>query len=114
MSIFVDGSTRVLVQGITGSEGSFHARQCIEYGTKVVAGVTPGRGGEEHLGDEEDSVAKVDADDPHALDECVIQNVGGRPAPLEEEVGSLCDLVGQAVVEIIVHLRNELLVRQRG
>ncbi len=45
MSIFVDEQTRVLVQGITGSEGSFHARQCIEYGTQVVAGVTPGKGG---------------------------------------------------------------------
>jgi succinyl-CoA synthetase alpha subunit len=50
MSILVDGSTRLLVQGITGSEGSFHAGRCIEYGTKVVAGVTPGKGGSEHLG----------------------------------------------------------------
>ncbi|MFO7929838.1 MAG: succinate--CoA ligase subunit alpha [Desulfosalsimonas sp.] len=46
MSIFVDADTRVVVQGITGKEGQFHARQCIEYGTKVVAGVTPGKGGE--------------------------------------------------------------------
>jgi succinyl-CoA synthetase alpha subunit len=45
MSIFVDRNTRVLVQGITGSAGSFHAEQMLEYGTKVVAGVTPGRGG---------------------------------------------------------------------
>ena len=45
MAIFVDRNTRVLVQGITGSAGSFHAEQMIEYGTKVVAGVTPGRGG---------------------------------------------------------------------
>ena len=50
MSILVDENTRLLVQGITGSEGSFHTQRCIEYGTKVVAGVTPGRGGEEHLG----------------------------------------------------------------
>ncbi len=47
MSILVDRNTRVLVQGITGREGSFQTRRCIEYGTKVVAGVTPGRGGEE-------------------------------------------------------------------
>lgn len=45
MSIFVNSDTRVVVQGITGREGQFHARQCIEYGTKVVAGVTPGKGG---------------------------------------------------------------------
>jgi succinyl-CoA synthetase alpha subunit len=46
----VDSSTRVVVQGITGREGSFHTRRCIEYGTKVVAGVTPGRGGEKAEG----------------------------------------------------------------
>ncbi|MGB2798658.1 MAG: succinate--CoA ligase subunit alpha [Dehalococcoidia bacterium] len=45
MSVLVDESTRLLVQGITGSEGSFHTRRCIEYGTNVVAGVTPGKGG---------------------------------------------------------------------
>lgn len=45
MSILVNSDTRLLVQGITGREGSFHARRCIEYGTKLVAGVTPGRGG---------------------------------------------------------------------
>ena len=45
MSIFVDDRTRVLVQGITGSTGSFHTRQMIEYGTRVVAGVVPGKGG---------------------------------------------------------------------
>ena len=50
MSILVDENTRLLVQGITGSEGSFHAQRCMEYGTKVVAGVTPGKGGIEHLG----------------------------------------------------------------
>jgi succinyl-CoA synthetase alpha subunit len=46
MSIFVDSDSRILVQGITGSEGSFHTRQCREYGTNVVAGVTPGKGGQ--------------------------------------------------------------------
>ena len=46
MSILVDKNTRLLVQGITGKAGGFHARQCAEYGTNVVAGVTPGRGGE--------------------------------------------------------------------
>lgn len=46
MAILVDEDTRVLVQGITGHEGSFHARACMNYGTKVVAGVTPGKGGQ--------------------------------------------------------------------
>jgi succinyl-CoA synthetase alpha subunit len=46
MSILVNRSSRVVVQGITGGAGSFHTRQCIDYGTQVVAGVTPGRGGE--------------------------------------------------------------------
>lgn len=46
MSIFVDKNTRLLVQGITGKEGQFHTRQCVEYGTNVVAGVTPGKGGQ--------------------------------------------------------------------
>jgi succinyl-CoA synthetase alpha subunit len=50
MSILVNSETRLLVQGITGREGSFHAQQCIDYGTKVVGGVTPGKGGTEHLG----------------------------------------------------------------
>ena len=46
MSIFIDQSTRLLVQGITGRDGSFHAKQMMAYGTKVVAGVTPGKGGQ--------------------------------------------------------------------
>ncbi|MBA2565762.1 MAG: succinate--CoA ligase subunit alpha, partial [Gemmatimonadetes bacterium] len=45
MSIFIDASTKVVVQGITGRDGSFHARQMLEYGTRIVAGVTPGKGG---------------------------------------------------------------------
>src|SRR5262249_37523327 len=46
MSIFIDQSTRLVVQGITGRDGSFHAKQMMAYGTKVVAGVTPGKGGQ--------------------------------------------------------------------
>lgn len=49
MSILVDETTRVVVQGLTGREGTFHAEQCIAYGTQVVAGVTPGKGGTRHL-----------------------------------------------------------------
>jgi len=50
MSILVNKDSKIVCQGITGSQGTFHTEQCIEYGTKVVAGVTPGRGGQEHLG----------------------------------------------------------------
>ncbi len=49
MSVLVDETTRVVVQGLTGREGAFHAQQMIAYGTKVVAGVTPGKGGTKHL-----------------------------------------------------------------
>ncbi|MEE8295280.1 MAG: succinate--CoA ligase subunit alpha [Sphingomonadales bacterium] len=50
MSILVDRNTKVICQGITGSQGTFHTSQAIEYGTKMVGGVTPGKGGQEHLG----------------------------------------------------------------
>jgi len=50
MSILVDKKTRVIVQGFTGREGSFHAQQMLDYGTKIVGGVTPGKGGTKHLG----------------------------------------------------------------
>lgn len=50
MSILVDASTRVVVQGLTGAEGTFHAARMLEYGTRAVAGVTPGKGGSVHLG----------------------------------------------------------------
>lgn len=50
MSVLVDSNTRLIVQGITGREGTFHAKGCAEYGTKVVGGVTPGKGGTTHEG----------------------------------------------------------------
>ena len=49
MSILVDKHTRVICQGFTGKQATFHSRQCLEYGTRLVGGVTPGRGGQEHL-----------------------------------------------------------------
>ena len=67
MSVLVNKNSKVVCQGITGNQGSFHTEQCIEYGTQVVAGVTPGRGGEEHLGvpvynTVRDAVAETGAD----------------------------------------------------
>jgi succinyl-CoA synthetase alpha subunit len=50
MSILVGKDTKIICQGLTGKQGTFHTEQCLAYGTKVVAGVTPGRGGSEHLG----------------------------------------------------------------
>jgi succinyl-CoA synthetase alpha subunit len=67
MSILVNKDSKILCQGITGNQGSFHTEQCIEYGTPVVAGVTPSRGGQEHLGvpvfnTVRDAVAETGAD----------------------------------------------------
>jgi succinyl-CoA synthetase alpha subunit len=66
MSILINKNTRVICQGFTGKQGTFHSQGCLDYGTKLVGGVTPGRGGEKHLGlpvfnTVRDAVAKTDA-----------------------------------------------------
>jgi succinyl-CoA synthetase alpha subunit len=58
MSILVNKKTRLVVQGITGGEGTFHTKQMIEYGTNVVAGVTPGKGGTQYTGNDKDQFAR--------------------------------------------------------
>src|ERR1700720_2206449 len=68
MSILVDKNTRVIVQGLTGREGTFHAKTCAEYGTQIVGGVTPGKGGTTHEGwpifnSMQDAVGKTGGDD---------------------------------------------------
>jgi succinyl-CoA synthetase alpha subunit len=71
MSVLVNKNSKIIVQGFTGSEGTFHAGQMIDYGTNVVGGVTPGKGGQEHLGKPVFNTVK-DAVDKAAADTSII------------------------------------------
>ena len=71
-----------------------------------------GVGGQQHLGHEEDAIAEVDAHDPHALNQGVVQDPSGIPTSTQENVGPIGNLVGEAVVEIVVHLGGQVLVAE--
>jgi succinyl-CoA synthetase alpha subunit len=116
MSILIDHDTRVLVQGITGHDGSFHAGQMVEYGTRVVAGVTPGKRGQEvHAVPVYDSIA--DAKKDHGID-CTVIFVPARfakDAILEAANGGIgliiCITEGIPVLDMVYAYHY---VRERG
>jgi succinyl-CoA synthetase alpha subunit len=94
MAILIDKSTRIVCQGFTGQQGTFHCRQAIEYGSKIVGGVTPGRGGETHLerpvfNTVQDAVRETDAN----------ASLIFVPAPFAAE--AVCEAI-EAGVEVIV------------
>ena len=72
MSILVNKYTKVVVQGITGSEGTFHSEQMIEYGTNIVAGVTPGKGGDTVLDNIPVYISVNEARDNHIVNASII------------------------------------------
>ncbi|MFI5226822.1 MAG: succinate--CoA ligase subunit alpha, partial [Candidatus Limnocylindrales bacterium] len=90
MSILVGRETRLLVQGITGREGEFHSRAMLEYGTRVVAGVTPGKGGQTALDGRVpvfDTVAEAVAESG-ANTSCIYVPAAGAPDAILEAVGA--------------------------
>ena len=76
MSVLVDKHTRVICQGFTGSQGTFHSEQAIAYGTQMVGGVTPGKGGAEDKIEAMKSAGIVVADSPAGLGEAVLKAIG--------------------------------------
>ena len=116
MSILADQDTRLLVQGITGREGSFHTQQMIEYGTQVVAGVTPGRGGQEHLGVPVFNTVQAAVQATGATASCIfVPAPFGADAILEAADAGLDPIV--AITEgipVLDMLRVYHTVRQRG
>ena len=97
MSILVNKTTRVICQGFTGKQGTFHSQQCLDYGTKLVGGVTPGRGGEKHLGlpvfdTVADAVAKTGANSSMNFSSAIISGATCRTntATRSRSIFSLC------------------------
>ena len=94
MSIFIDRNTRLVVQGITGRDGSFHARQMLEYGTQLVAGVTPGKGGQKFEGRVPVFNTVADAVAATKANVAVIYvPAGGAPAAIQEAADAGIPLV---------------------
>ncbi len=96
MAILVDRYTRVLVCGMTGREGSFHTDQMIAYGTKVVGGVTPGKGGQKHLG-----VPVFDTVEDAVRDTQANAAVIFVPAPFAADSVLECEAAGLPFVSLI-------------
>ncbi|GBF09710.1 succinyl-CoA synthetase alpha chain [Aeropyrum pernix] len=117
MAVLVDSGTRVLVQGITGREGSFHAKAMLEYGTKVVAGVTPGKGGGEvHGVPVYDSVKEALAEHPEINTSIVFVPAPFAPDAVYEAVDAGIRLVVVITEGIPVHetMRFVNYARQKG
>lgn len=93
MSILVNKNTRLLVQGLTGKEGTFHARQCVAYGTAVVAGVTPGKGGTDVDGIPVFNKVKEAISATGANASVIFVPPRFAPAAIEEAIGAGLDLV---------------------
>jgi succinyl-CoA synthetase alpha subunit len=108
MAIFIDDDTRLVVQGITGRDGSFHARQMIEYGTRVVAGVTPGKGGRTFQGPGDASVPIF-----NAMDEAVAEtgaNVSVIYVPPAFAAGAIME-AADAGVDLVVAITEGIPVQ---
>ncbi len=90
MSIFSDRETRLVIQGITGREGEFHSRAMLEYGTRIVAGVTPNKGGQQALdgrGPVFDTVAEA-VRETGANTSCIYVPAAGAPDAILEAAGT--------------------------
>ncbi|HYY42485.1 MAG TPA: succinate--CoA ligase subunit alpha, partial [Pyrinomonadaceae bacterium] len=88
MSVLVDKTTRLVVQGITGKEGTFHTKQMVEYGTNVVGGVTPGKGGTTHEGVPVFNTVAEAVSETGANTSCIFVPAAGAPDAVLEAVGA--------------------------
>lgn len=93
MSILVNKNTRLMVQGLTGREGTFHARQCLAYGTQVVAGVTPGKGGQEVNGIPVFNTVREAKEKTEATVSMIFVPPPFAPAAIREAIDAELDLV---------------------